>query len=178
MRGSQTRAHGDRRRLLTYICPICTARRQPGPRLFELRAAIVARRCAEKKRTPPPMPSSDKLPRHPEVKDNNDLHDRGRGTAERRARLANQAPLLCLRPRWMKKQRQPRRREGERERERGEKKREPDFGMKRLKQKLPRSAACGSGGAPATYYELNKCNYISELARERRRGRTRPGRDD
>lgn len=119
------------------------------------------------------MPSSDKLPRHPEVKDNNDLHDRGRGTAERRAPLANQAPLLCTAAVDEKAAASAMtEREGER------KEREPDFGMKRLKQKLPRSAARGSGGSAATYYEPNKCNYISELVRERRRGRTRPGRDD
>lgn len=118
-------------------------------------------------RPPPPllMPSSDKLPQHLEVKDNNDLHDRGRGAAEQRALLANQAALLCTATADKKAAAT-----ATRKRERERKEREPDFGIKRLKQKLPRSAACGSGGSPATDYELNKCNYISELMREGRRG--------
>lgn len=56
---------------------------------------------------------------------------------------------------------------------------EPDFGIKRLKQKLPYPPP--SVIAPALWLlvmYLNNGNYISELMRERRGGKSRPRRDD
>lgn len=67
--------------------------------------------------------------------------------------------------------------EGGRERRGGKK--EPDFGIKRLKQKLPYpppSVIASALWLLVTY--LNNGNYISELMRERQGGKSRPRRDD
>lgn len=102
----------DGRGLLTYICPICTCRDADASASWEPGCVCLnysrpscsprkkGRRCGSLHLTN----FSGSL----EVKDNNDLHDRGRA-AERCKLLANQARLLCT-PQQIK-------RRGERERE-------------------------------------------------------------